>query len=669
MYEQRARASDTVDLADFGRTLRSNWLAVAVFVALGIAAAMTVLLFAPRRFTGRATIMTRVGGSGGASIGGRLGDIGDLLGGLGGVAGSSAIETELQILKSRDLAGRVVDSLRFQFRPRGPRRMAPLDVVAAIDFPGAFGPRSIQFERVNANAFRASSGDSSWTLVPGQPGRIDVGTITLRRELPDQFRAIVYDREQAITRFLRRLQANKEGGEVAKILYQGDDSTSAADAANLLTRFYLETHRTVDRGVNQRRVEYIRLQLDSVSKALTEAERGLRRFQEASGVIDYEVVGTAEVEGREEQRHALTTAQVDEGTMRQLLAQAERGQLTSRDLAAYPSFLSGTSAGVLTAQLTELEIKRIALLERRTENDPEIVAIDKTMRAIEDNIVGMARSYYQSVSQQRVQLQQRLDSLQQAILAIPAAAERGGRMKRDVLRLSQIYTALQAQLVEAQLGAISEGGLLRQIDVALPQRAPSFPQPFLTMGIGTAGGLLCGMVAALFLGWFGRWLRDPSEVERAVGVLAQRYEAEAPLLMGGNNGARTILLVPLGERAPVAAVAERLARTARHRALQTVVMDFTGASESAPATTPVNGDAGAVIDRMERENAAVIVQLPALASEAAVAALSETRPVLFVAPPGPVDRNRLSTAVGTLRRLNIPCAGVIMHDAPNRTLS
>ena len=674
MYERLGggNESDTVDLADVVRTLKRNSNAVLLFVALGILGATAVLLFAPRRFTGRSTIMAKVNTGGSASIGGRIDGIGDLLGGLGSLAGGSGIETELQILKSRELIGKVVDSLQFQFRIRDPRRIAPLDIVERSDIPGAFARRKIRFERAAGGAYRATSGDSTWTVVPGQPSRLDIGTVTLRAgTLPEAFTATVFEREEAITRFLTRLQVTKAGGEVAKIVYQGDDSVSAAAAANVLTEFYLATHKTLDRGVNQRRVEYVTAQLDSTARALTAAEKGLRQFQESSRVIDYEVVGKAEVEGAEIQRQALTEAQVEEGTIRQLLAQADKGHLTSRDLAASPGFLKGTTAGTLAAQLTELEAKRITLLERRTEKDPDIIAIDKTMRALESNIVAMARSYAGSISQKRAELQQRMDSLQRAIMAIPAAAERGGRLKRDVLRLTQIYTALQAQLVEARLGAISEGGLLRQMDVAVPPRSPSFPQPFLTMGIGTAGGLLCGIIAALFLGWFGRWLRDPLEVERAVGVLAQRYDANAPLLMSGAAGARTVLLVPLGAGAPLATVAERLARTARQRALQAVVMDLTGGGthegdNGKPAPTT---DIGSVIDRMERENGAVIVQLPALASEAAVAALSETRSVLFVAPPGPIDRSRLNTAVQTLRRLNVPCAGVIMNDSSNRALS
>ena len=143
----------------------------------------------------------------------------------------------------------------------------------------------------------------------------------------------------------------------------------------------------------------------------------------------------------------------------------------------------------MASQLADLEGQRIRLLERRTERDPEVIALDQSMRAIEASILATVRSYASSITRQRVEIASRVDSVQRTLFALPAAAERGGRLERDVKRLTQIYTALQAQLVEARLASIGEGGDLRQLDFATPQREPAFPLPFLTMGIGTAGGV------------------------------------------------------------------------------------------------------------------------------------------------------------------------------------
>jgi uncharacterized protein involved in exopolysaccharide biosynthesis len=674
VYERLPASTDTIDVADVVRTMRRQWRAVLGFLFVGILSAAAGVLFAPRRFDGQATLLARPGSASGGSISGRVTGLGELLGGLGGLGAAGSLETELQVLRSRALAGQVVDSLQLQFVVREPAGRAPLSLVAASALPGSFAPRKYVVERTAGGSYRATSDGKSYDLVPGRSGSVGIGEVTLQPgPLPERFVVRILDREDATDRVGRRLTATKAGGDIAKIVYRGDDSLTAAAAANSVVKFYLDRRKTTDRGTNQRRVEYVTTQLDSVGSELARTESELRRYQESSRVMDAEVVGKVELEASALLRQALTQLQVDEGAIKQLLAQADGGRIASRDLAAYPSFLRSSSVSPLVNQLSELEAKRILLLERRTERDPEVKALDQTMRMLETNIIEMGRSYAAAITRQREQTQARVDSSQRALLALPAAAERGGRLQRDVIRLTQIYTALGAQLVEARLGAIGEGGEARVIDVAVPARNPAFPQPLLTMGIGTAAGLLCGLIAALFVGWFGRWLRDPVEIERAIGVRAQRILPDTPLFLMGTGNARSLLVVPLDQRAyaGAATVAERLARTARQRALQATVLDMSSshlAGNGKPTAEPTG--VGSVIDQLEQDNVITIVQLPELSSEVTVAALRETRPVLLVAPPGPVDRSRLAHAVDTLRRLEIPCAGVVISDAtPIRVLS
>jgi uncharacterized protein involved in exopolysaccharide biosynthesis len=672
MTQQRLLAApgsaETIDVVDVMRTVRRQWVAVLSGLAVGLMAALLVVLFAPRRFEGRTTVLARPGTSGSGSIGNRISGIGELMGGLAELGGGGSIETELQMLRSRALAGQLVDSLRLQVRVHEPEGIAPLALVERIDFPGAFKPVKIRFERQADGTYRATSALDSAQVTPGRAVSLSGGSLTLRGQgLPARFELTLLDHEDAVTRTVKRFTITKAGGDIARVVYQGDDSVTAAAGANALVKFYLDRRKTTDRSANERRVEYVTAQFDSTARALAATERELRRYQEASGIVDAEEVGRIDLETAAALRRSYTEAQVDEGAIKQLLAQADGGRISSRDLAAYPKFLLGSSVSPLVAQLTMMESQRFSLLERRTERDPEVQALDKSMRAVEASILAMARSYADAVSRQREQMGSRLDTLQRAMSGLPAAAERGGRLQRDVERLTAIFTALEAQLIEARLAAIGEGGNVRQVDVAVPQRKPSSPKPVLTLGLGAAAGLFSGVVAALFLGWFGPWLRDPREIERAVGVSAQQFEPHLPLLVAGASNARTVLVAPIDTRVGVTTVVEGLARTARQRSLQAVIVDLTGnaSGNGAGALT----DYGAMLERMERENGMVIVQLPSLTSEAAAATMNETRPVLLVAPPGPVDRARLSGAVDLLRRLQVPCAGVVISgvaDVPGR---
>jgi Mrp family chromosome partitioning ATPase len=67
--------------------------------------------------------------------------------------------------------------------------------------------------------------------------------------------------------------------------------------------------------------------------------------------------------------------------------------------------------------------------------------------------------------------------------------------------------------------------------------------------------------------------------------------------------------------------------------------------------------------RVESKQGMVIVRLPALAADETAAALRPDRTVVFVAPPGRLERRILVDAIQTLRRLEVPCAGVVVNRA------
>jgi tyrosine-protein kinase Etk/Wzc len=487
--------------------------------------------------------------------------------------------------------------------------------------------------------------------------------------LPGAFDLVLRDHEDAVTRFEKYLSVEKAGGEVVRVTYRGDDSLTAAAATNALIADYLARRTTTDRGVNQHRVEFLTAKADSASAELATASRELRRQQERSGVIDPTVVGKIELEAAAQIRTSLAELEMEEGAIMQLIAKATNGSIQPRELAAYPTFLKSPAINQLIGELVRVETDRYKALESRTEKDPEVIALTQSAKNIEGQLLPLAKSYSTSITQQRSDAQLRFDSLQTQIAALPAVAESGLRLQRDVLRLNQVYAALGAQLVEARLAAISEGGDVHVLDTAVSPKEPSFPRPITTMGVGLGAGVFAGMIAALMIGALGRWVQDPSEVERTTGVPALQFDPAVPLLMNGATS-RTVLVVPLDQRAQMDPVIQRLAQTAESRSIRATVLDLadyqsatttlvpriTAGSIESVGTFDVNG----TISRLEDEFGMVIVRLPGLVTDAAAAALTGSRPVLLVAPQRRIDREKLVGAVQLLRRLDVPCAGIVL---------
>jgi uncharacterized protein involved in exopolysaccharide biosynthesis len=628
-------------------------------VLFGVLASVAVLMFVPARFTASSSMVVKAQDAQ-SSLLSRLGvPAGGAAGGLLPGGGQTPIETEIQILSSRAVAEVVVDSLLLQIRVRGEPRVPARSLFEAASLPGSFKRRKYHFQRAGTAGQYQVTGDTALTATAGSPVPLATGRVTLAKTgLPPSFDIRVYDREEAITRFGNRLRVGKAGGEVVRVAYEADDSLTAARVPNFVIQNYLSRRKTTDRGVNQRKVEMLAREVDSMDNELRVAAQALRRHQERSGVIDPEVVGKVELERASELRKELGTLDVERGAIDRLLAQLSAGQLAGRDLAAYPTFLRSSAINDLLGQLSQLETKRYQLLAKLTPEDPEVIAVTEGIKNIEGQLPPLARTYAGSLAQQRGDVSRQLDTVRAQIEALPAATESSALLQREVLRLGQVGLLLQTQLVEQKLAAIGEGGDVRLLDVAQAPRKVSFPQRSYTLAAGVAGGLMLGLLLSVLTGTFGRYVVDMRAIEREAGVPAIALEPGTPLLLAGNV-ARTVLLLPLDARADTAGVAERLLRTAMSRSLTGTVLDLSG--HALPS-----GDAGTVnaqIDRLSREFDFVAVRLPELGSDGALGALNETRPVLLVASAGRVNRHRLSSAVDTLQRLSIPCAGVVLSCA------
>lgn len=655
-------STDTIDLADIARTLRRGWRWILGGVIAGGLVALVIVVFGPRRFDGSATAIIRSTPEGGGSLLARLGDAGAGAASMLGSSASAPIETDLQILTSRAVVGAAVDSLLLQVEVRSPS-LPSKAIVREVGLPGAFRPLEVSFRRTGQGRYHYESDGGTGDVAAGGLARVRVGTVLLRTVLPESFTIQLLDREDAIFRTSRNLVASKAGGEVVRVAYRARDSVTAASVPNAAIVSYLARRRTDDRGANAHRAEFLIVQIDSTAALQAIAENKLRAFQERTGLIDPYEIAKLELNTVVDLRRNLGSLQVEESALDQLLAKVESGHMTARQLVAFPSFLKSPGINDLLRQLAELETERTKLLERRLESDEQVGALSRSIANLEGQLVPLARAYAGALHQQRADITSQIGVVATKLVAFPGGAQEAAQQTRELYRLTQLTLALQSQLVQARLASIAEGGDVRPLDSAVPPREPSFPRPLMTAGLGVGAGLVLGLLAAILSASHGRYLEDPSAIERVLGVPAVRYLRGLPLLMSGREQARTLLLIPVDSHASTEQIATRLADTALARGGTATVLDF-----SAPTATHSGAAMSSAMAEAEAASSIVLVQLAELSSETTAALLSPARPVLLVVPGRKVRRQSLASAVETLRRLDIPCAGVVMADSPTREL-
>ncbi|MEP6765489.1 MAG: Wzz/FepE/Etk N-terminal domain-containing protein, partial [Gemmatimonadaceae bacterium] len=268
-------ANEELDLTQLIRTLMLRWWWLVIGALVGLVGALLVIWLIPAKFESNSRVLIRTANDPTAGLRSKLGPIAELAPSALGGGKAEELDTELEILRSRSVIGAVVDSLRLQVLPVDPARMAPESIVDSLRLPSRFKPRVVDLV-AGANTF---SEGSVW---------IRAGSSALR--------ARIYDREEAVDNAADDFDVRQRSGDVVGIRYRAHDSVSVAAAPNLLVQTYLIRRRGVDRGINQRRLEFLMAAVDSVQADLRDSGRKLRVSQEKAGVLDPTATGKAMLE-------------------------------------------------------------------------------------------------------------------------------------------------------------------------------------------------------------------------------------------------------------------------------------------------------------------------------------------------------------------------------------
>ena len=463
------------DLGTLVGDVARGWRRALVGLAVGLAAGVAIVLFVPARFDSHALVVVRTPQTSASAIAGKLGPLAQFAG--GGAAGvlTNDLDTELALLKSRAIAGAVVDSLRLQLRALEPARVASVDLVDSVQFPNRFPPRTVTL------------GPGLTTLPEGK---------VWRKPTAPMLKAKLLDREDAIDWMDEHFDARKQGGDVVRVSFQGYDSLSAAAVPNLAIANYLLRRKTVDRGLNQRRLEFLVAKQDSVDRALTAAATALRDAQDAGGIAGLEPTTKAAIEQLVGSESYLNTIRAEQGALDSLLAE---GSADPRRLAAFPALIKSPAVNDLVSQLSHLETQRAALEATYASNSAPVRAVTSARDSLAAQLLPLARTYAQSLRRQRMALEKDFERTRARVQQLPGAGLKVFIADAALRRLATVDVAMGAQVLDSRLAAITEGGDVRVVDAAVAPRKVAFPRPLLTVVIGGMLGLLLGMASVLVL--------------------------------------------------------------------------------------------------------------------------------------------------------------------------
>lgn len=394
------------------------------------------------------------------------------------------LNTQIDVIKSRALAERVMEALNLASSPR------------FYEAVGAEMPEKEDLEGINA-----------------KKGGLDA----LRKDM------VIGLLQEYLSVDL------PNDSRVARISFESRDPALSAKIADAFAENLISTNlnRKFDSSSYAR--DFLAQQLQEVRQKLENSERELNQYSRTAGLI--RVPGQGQNADRESTLSitAASLVQVNiaasEATADRVAAQERWEAIKSTPVMSIPQVLANPAVQGLIRQRSEVQAKLAEERARHLNNHPTIQALQAQAHQLEVQILTVGDSIkrsvyvdYQAALDKERALQGRVQKLQGAALDEQDRGVRYNVLKRVAETDRALYDSLLARYnqLSATAGAVSNN--ISLIDRADVPRSPSSPNLALNLLLSLIAGLGFASIFILLREYFDDAVRAPEDVETKLGL-------------------------------------------------------------------------------------------------------------------------------------------------------
>lgn len=474
------------------RVLRNRrWLILAITLLLTLGALVLVYQLTPR-YTATAKLLLEASPSGM-----KVADT-PMLPGL--MVDRERIESEMQVLSSRKLAGAAVDKLGLVRDPEFNEDLRP---------PSSLGFVTAALDRVRE-------------VLRTVLGRGDADAAALDPEARTKI--------EVVDALLKKTSVQREGqSRVISVSAESEDPLKAALIANTLADLYFDEHIENQFAKRKRIAEWLDERLGEFKVAAAASQKAVEDYRREARLFS-----TRDEFGRTERIDTqqltqisaeLITARSDRTALEARLRTVERLDRNSQGYESVPEVINNPVIGSLRSQEAKA-LQRIADLGTEYgPRHPTIVAAKSELEDIRTNIRREVSRVVASVRNEVARARAREAALQEAYRELEArTAEQNSREIKlsQLSREADVNRRILEQFLE-QFKELSARQALaepeaRVVANAEPPALPSFPRKGMMVGLAFLGSLLLSCALALLLERFHATFRTSEEVEEVTGL-------------------------------------------------------------------------------------------------------------------------------------------------------
>lgn len=502
---QREEEKDGIPLQDYLRALRRYWwlLAAAVVLSVGLAA-WRVRRELPTYFSSTAVRLRdpSVKMSGDLSAGAAGGQ--DQLPGYY----TDPILSQIQVLRSRAVAGLVVDSLGMRLRPVKP------------DFPfGALGRVTINSAARDGDTVDVTFGAREATAtLRGQRARAPYGAplqlpgveavFTARPAFPSARLAIV-SRDEAINGVINGVQAHpREMTNVIDIGYTAYDPELARRVADATALSFQHLNAYSAQQQSRRRSLFIEEQLRSTDSLLAVAQTQLSDFRKNVNAFSprekFKATEDA-LSGMRLRREELAQEKRIYDQMYGAMSTLGEREANERvaGLAASPQVSANSGLVSMYQQMQRYQMVRDSLTTgpwSRATTNPDVQRLDSLITTLRSRVVTAVGARSTALDAQIRVMDGVMSSDASSVARMPDAEAEEQRLSRQVETLQTLADDLLRERQKARIDQAVEAGQVEIVDQALVPQSP--------MGRGGKKRLMFALLVGLLIGASGALVLD-----------------------------------------------------------------------------------------------------------------------------------------------------------------
>lgn len=414
-----------------------------------------------------------------------------------------ALQTELEIVKSEDLLGRVVDRLGLATSP---------------DFNGT---KDADFVTEALAPVRKLLSMALATLVPSGPSPAPTPAIIPRPKAQDSDPR----RGAAIGAISSRLTATLVGRTfIIVITVESPNGATSAQIANAVADTYLVDQLNAKYEANKRATEWLEDRLGELRQSLAVAENQVATYRRDKGLKD-SPEGSVSSQTLNDLNAKYTAARARRIEREARLVALSKASVNANELANIIEVANNGTLAALRMQDVELGRRVAELSEKLGDNHPRLIQARTELNAVRGRFAAETRrislAIQAEVDAARAEEEQLKVQVERAASSSGVASQYEAELKqleREAQSSRSIYESFLSRFKELREQQDIQRPDARILSYARPSSMPSFPQYQTALIIAFVIGCSLGLGGAVALDKLDRGFRSASQIEKATGV-------------------------------------------------------------------------------------------------------------------------------------------------------